>query len=34
MKPIATVYFEKLFALNPASVGGKVPGDEFYYISK
>ncbi len=33
MKPTANVYFEKLYAINPASVGGKVPGDEFYYIS-
>ena len=27
-------YYEVLFAANPASIGGALPGDDFYYIGK
>ena len=33
MKPVMKVFCEKLFALNPASVGA-VPDDGFYYVAK
>ena len=31
MKAVIEGYFEVLFAQNPASVGGTLPGDDFYY---
>lgn len=33
MKPVMNVFCEKLFTLNPASVGA-VPDDGFYYVAK
>ena len=27
-------YYEVLFAANPASIGGALPGDDFYYVGK
>lgn len=32
MQTALSGYLEVLFELNPASVGGKLPGEEFYYI--
>ena len=31
MKTGLTGYLNVLFDMNPASVGGKLPGDDFYY---
>ncbi|NLK02331.1 MAG: ABC transporter substrate-binding protein [Clostridiaceae bacterium] len=31
MKEYASVYLEVLFKNNPKSIGGKLPGDDFYY---
>ena len=33
MQPIAKIFYEKLFALNPASIGA-VPDEGFYYVSQ
>lgn len=33
MEPLMKVFYEKLFALNPASIGA-VPDSDFYYIAK
>ena len=32
MKDSLSNFFEVLLAANPASVGGKIPGDDFYYV--
>ncbi|MBP8989235.1 MAG: ABC transporter substrate-binding protein [Clostridia bacterium] len=32
MKPILEPFFKILYAANPASIGGSLPDDEFYYI--
>ena len=34
MKTILSEYLKTLFDANPASVGGKMPADEFYYVQK
>ncbi len=34
MKPALNGYLNVLFELNPASVGGKLPGDDFYYAAE
>lgn len=33
-RPATDLYFETLYALDPASVGGELPADEFYYSGK
>ena len=32
MKDSLSNFFDVLFAANPASIGGKIPGDDFYYV--
>lgn len=32
MKPMVAGYFEVLYEQNPDSVGGALPGDDFYYV--
>ena len=32
MKDMVSAYLQVLFDLNPASVGGNLPGDDFYYL--
>lgn len=34
MKPVVNGYLNVLYNQNPAAVGGKLPGDDFYYIAK
>ena len=34
MKTSVEGYFQVLFDQNPASVGGTLPGDDFYYIAQ
>jgi NitT/TauT family transport system substrate-binding protein len=34
MKPLMEGYLKVLYDQKPASVGGKLPGDDFYYVSK
>ena len=31
MKTALTCYLQVLFDMNPASVGGALPGEDFYY---
>ena len=32
MKDSLANFFEVLLAANPASVGGQIPADDFYYV--
>ncbi len=34
MKPIVNGYLSVLFEQNPASVGGKLPGDDFFFVAQ
>jgi len=34
MKTMITNFYKVLYDANPASVGGKLPGDDFYYINE
>jgi len=34
IRPTIEPYYEVLFAANPASIGGAMPGDDFYYTGK
>ena len=34
MKPLMEGYLKVLYDQKPASVGGKLPGDDFYYVAK
>lgn len=34
MKPAMEGYLRVLFEQNPKSIGGQIPGDEFYFVSK
>lgn len=34
MKPVVNGYLSVLYSQNPAAVGGKLPGDDFYFIDK
>ena len=34
MKTSMDKYLKVLFEANPKSVGGKLPGEDFYYIQK
>ena len=33
IRPALEGYFQVLYNANPASVGGNMPGDDFYYVS-
>ena len=34
LKPALEGYFQVLYDADPASVGGTLPGDDFYYVSE
>ena len=34
IKPAIEPYYNVLFSANPQSIGGKLPADDFYYVSK
>jgi NitT/TauT family transport system substrate-binding protein len=34
MKSVLSAYLETLYDANPASIGGSMPADGFYYVEK